>query len=405
MHTTHKKSILLSLLLFCTTLAVQTSVHASAAYEPRVEIVADCVDHLVLKGIAHILKHGRKITSHAGDALQANNTTYVLLNSLRRVHALRAPTSIQYVCREFLAYFDGSLKVKDGLAQASKVWKDLADANGEICSNYGYYVFRQNIPGTQMTQYDWVIDCLMKNNDSRKAFININDISHKKPTTGQDFPCTIGMQFLIKPGDDGLNYVCCEVSSRSTDVFTGLPYDMAFFSFVTELVYTDLQERLPKEKSDMLKLGYTTMTTTFTQIYDKTLSKAQDLLAKNEHLLTACPQGSTSVSSKSSSSTSCANSSRRATVENLLIRTPSASSTPLSTSRSSLGSAERNSTENTTPSGSTPTSPPTTQPDTPDQHLDHTNPTRHHIPPFSLNQPTSTYSPILEGATPDDVEN
>ncbi len=69
------------------------------------------------------------------------------------------------------------------------------------------------------------------------------------------------------------------MSSRSTDVYTGLPYDMGFFAFVTELIYKDLKERLPEEKGKNLKLGHVTMKTNFTQIYDKTRPAVMALLA------------------------------------------------------------------------------------------------------------------------------
>src|SRR3989338_2194595 len=38
-------------------------------------------------------------------------------------------------------------------------------------------------------------------------------------------------------------YLSSVVFARSIDVITGLPYDMGFFSFVTELAYKDLKKR------------------------------------------------------------------------------------------------------------------------------------------------------------------
>lgn len=128
-----------------------------------------------------------------------------------------------------------------------------------------------------MTQYDWVISNLSKNLDSRKAFININQVNHKKLDT-RDFPCTLGMQFFVRN-----KHLCCAVSSRSTDIYTGLPYDMGFFSFITELVYKDLKQRLDEDVVKDLKLGYVTMKTNFTQIYDKTRTPALKLLEKSEN--------------------------------------------------------------------------------------------------------------------------
>lgn len=210
--------------------------------------------------------------------MQAYDVTYTLSNPQQRLHLLRKEKAITYFCRELLAYFKGSLYVKDGLMQASNMWKSLADGDGKIASNYGYYVFHQKVESANnMTQYEWAIKNLLKNLDSRKAFININQPGHKV-LDSKDFPCTIGMQFFVKQ-----NHLCCIVSSRSTDVYTGLPYDMGFFSFVTELIYADLKQRLPKEEAAKLKLGYVTMKANFTQIYDKTKSLALAMLEKSDH--------------------------------------------------------------------------------------------------------------------------
>ncbi len=242
-------------------------------------LVADNIDELVLKGIKHIHDYGERFSACAGSGQQAYNVSYILTNPRNRVHNIRKISAIRYFSREMMAYFEGSLNVDDGLAQAAPMWKTLADKDGCIASNYGYYVFHQRLPGNQeMTQYDWVIHSLVQNLDSRKAFININQIQHKK-LDSKDFPCTLGMQFYIKN-----NYLCCTVSSRSTDIYTGLPYDMGFFSFVTELVYQDLKEKLPVHQAANLKLGYVEMKTNFTQIYDKTRKSALGLLDKQEEV-------------------------------------------------------------------------------------------------------------------------
>ena len=89
----------------------------------------------------------------------------------------------------------------------------------------------------------------------------------KKDT--KDFPCTVSLHYYIQD-----NALCSEVMSRSTDVYTGLPYDMGFFSLVTELVFATLKKHSYPE----LRLGHTTMKSIFTQIYDKTREQALSLL-------------------------------------------------------------------------------------------------------------------------------
>lgn len=242
-------------------------------------LAADTLDELVLRGIRHIDTEGESFSANAGTGKQAYDVNYTLFNPRNRLHLLRADKALPYFCRELLAYFRGSLNVEDGLAQAASTWRTLADEDGNIASNYGHYVFHQRVPGAEnMTQYEWVIHNLTRSKDSRKALININQPHHKK-SSAKDFPCTIGLQFFVRN-----NHLCCVVSSRSTDIYTGLPYDMGFFAFLTELVYADLKEHLPKDEAAELKLGYVTMKTTFTQIYDKTRTSALCLLKRSQLL-------------------------------------------------------------------------------------------------------------------------
>lgn len=254
------------------------STYNVSAYDYTAAVIkADNIDDLVLQGAEYIKTHGIPFHARAGSGIQASEVTYVLTNPKNRLHLLRKPISIRYFCRELIAYFSGSLFVEDGLAQASSFWRTLADLDGKICSNYGYYVFHQKVSEfDNKSQYDWVIENLLKNSDSRKAFININQPHHKN-IENKDFPCTLGMQFFIQN-----NYVCCVVASRSTDIYTGLPYDMGFFSLILELVYKDLQERLFFTDGQNLKLGFVAMKTNFTQIYDKTKNGVMSLLEKGK---------------------------------------------------------------------------------------------------------------------------
>ncbi|HEY8464024.1 MAG TPA: thymidylate synthase [Bacillota bacterium] len=232
-----------------------------------IDIIEESVDNLVYQGILNVLQNGVRIQARAGTALQAYHTNYTLLSSRRRLHTLRA-RAVTYLCRELLAYFRGSLVAADGLVQASSFWKKLTDENGQINSNYGYYVFYQPISAQRCrNQLEWVIDVLLQNKDSRRGIININQVQHKKET--KDFPCTISLLFFIRD-----NYLCCEVNSRSTDVITGLPYDIGFFSLLTELISAELA----RKKYPELQPGYTMMKTNFTQIYLSSVSKVNQIL-------------------------------------------------------------------------------------------------------------------------------
>jgi thymidylate synthase len=231
-------------------------------------LTAPTLDGLFLQGAGIILRDGRDINSRAGEALQVTNVGYDLADSRNRIFWLRHPTSTKYMCREFLAYFRGSLHVEDGLSHASKAWRKLADANCQISSNYGHYVFHDRWHGK--SQYEWVVEMLTANIDSRRALININQIRHKD-AAARDFPCNIAIHFFVEA-----EKVFCQAYSRSEDVLIGLPYDMAFFSFLNELVAADLRQRLDRP----LASGSTDILCTFSQIYKSDRRLVEALIRK-----------------------------------------------------------------------------------------------------------------------------
>jgi thymidylate synthase len=231
-------------------------------------ISAASVDELVLAGIAHVIETGEYINARAGAAIQSYNVAYTLTDSTDRVFHLRHPASERYLCRELLAFFAGSLRVTDGLLQASEAWARYSDSNGLIWSNYGHYVFYQRVGGK--TQYEWILAVLSENPSSRRAVINVNQPHHKDPGN-LDFPCAIAVQFYVR--SDLLH--CC-VLSRSEDLYSGLPYDIAFFSFLNELIASDLGEKLGRP----VFVGPTTVLCMFTQIYEKNRAQLQSLLEK-----------------------------------------------------------------------------------------------------------------------------
>ncbi len=233
------------------------------------DIVGSSVDELVLKGIEHVGKCGERLDARTASGIQTYNVNYVLTDSRNRVHCLRFPRSVRYMCRELLLYFSGSLLAQD-MAKASAFWLRLQDADGLINSNYGHYVFHRQTP-EGISQYEWCARLLVERPQTRRAVININSIEHKNDT--RDMPCNMGLQFFVQSG-----MLCCVAYTRSADVLTGLPYDMAFFSLLNELLWRDLCERGVKN----LGLGYCMMRTCFTQIYidksglvDSVLERAQ----------------------------------------------------------------------------------------------------------------------------------
>lgn len=135
-----------------------------------------------------------------------------------------------YVERELAWYKSKSLSVYDIPAPVPEIWKQVADENGYINSNYGWCIWSDDNYG----QYWKVLNELRENPNSRRAVMiytrptmwydyNFNGMS--------DFMCTNAVQYMIR--EDELIAV---VQMRSNDVVFGYRNDFAWQDHVVKLL-------------------------------------------------------------------------------------------------------------------------------------------------------------------------
>jgi thymidylate synthase len=113
----------------------------------------------------------------------------------------------------------------------SNFWKNIADAEGNIHSNYGYMLFGE--------QLQWSLNALRKDPNTRQgiSFVSRPEVQYEG---NKDFVCTIYLNFWIRN-----NKLNMKVQMRSNDVFYGLSYDAPFFSFVQQSMFLWLKESYP----------------------------------------------------------------------------------------------------------------------------------------------------------------
>ena len=104
-----------------------------------------------------------------------------------------------------------------------KIWKRMADADGNVNSNYGWQWKRND-------QIDYVVDLLKHQPDTRQAAISIYD-GKEHDTFTFDTPCTYAVQFTIL--DNKLNM---SVIMRSNDLWFGFCNDQYQFSKLQDLI-------------------------------------------------------------------------------------------------------------------------------------------------------------------------
>lgn len=139
-----------------------------------------------------------------------------------------------YIRREIDWYKSQSLSVNDIPGGPPTIWKQVADKEGYINSNYGWCIWSPD----NGSQYSKVLNELKSQPNSRRAVMiytrptmwdeyNLNGMS--------DFMCTNAVQYMIR--DDKVHAV---VQMRSNDVVFGYKNDWSWQKHVLDMLATDL---------------------------------------------------------------------------------------------------------------------------------------------------------------------
>lgn len=170
--------------------------------------------------------YGEIVESRIGKTKHLTDVTFVVRNPYHNVCVnTQRNMSLKYMLGEIDWYMSGSNKVAD-IAKYAKMWNDLTDDGETVNSAYGYRIFHK----FGFNQLEHCIEKLKKNPYDRQAVIHIKEADNK-PT--KDTPCTCLIQFTCQNGK--LN---AHTYMRSNDIWLGLPYDMAFFTVLLQIVST-----------------------------------------------------------------------------------------------------------------------------------------------------------------------
>lgn len=141
-------------------------------------------------------------------------------------------TSPYYLAQEHFWYLSGDRHL-DSIAKYAGFWKRIADENGMLNSNYGAYIFSKDYyPMNGMSQWEYLIETLKKDPDSRQAILQI-PITQTKGS--KDVCCTSSLQFFIRDGK--LNMV---TYMRSNDLMKGFCNDITFFTNLQLMLAVEL---------------------------------------------------------------------------------------------------------------------------------------------------------------------
>ena len=170
-----------------------------------------------------ISKHGVKFA----DTRALFNIGFTLHKpNIRAIVDSKREWKINYAEAEWQWYLSGDRNIKKLVkiyGKVPEIWKRMADAKGNVNSNYGWQWKRND-------QIGEVINILKNYRETRQATISIYDGKEIDQYT-YDTPCTYAIQFTIVA--NRLN-MC--VTMRSNDLWYGFCNDQYQFSKLLELV-------------------------------------------------------------------------------------------------------------------------------------------------------------------------
>lgn len=180
--------------------------------------------------------------------------------------------SDEYADKEHKWYLSQSLNVNDMEGEVPTIWKDIADINGNINSNYGYLALSEG----NGKQFYHAIESLKKNKNSRQAImiytrpsIHTDAVALKR----RDFICTNTQQFLIRK-----NKLHMIVNQRSCDAVYGYRYDMMWANYLRQRALKELQ----KSFKETLSMGDLILQVGSIHVYPRHFKLIEDKLNENK---------------------------------------------------------------------------------------------------------------------------
>jgi len=158
-----------------------------------------------------------------------------MLNIYKNKHR---SSPVKYIAAEILWYF-ARTNNPTYIEQYASLWKSLHNQDGTVNSSYGNLLFNEkNEHG--LTQYEWVIESLKRDKDSRQAFMHFNK-PHHQWFGNKDQVCTLQALFHIRD-----NKLHMTLTMRSNDVIYGFMTDWAFFSILQHHIFLQMKEHYPE---------------------------------------------------------------------------------------------------------------------------------------------------------------
>jgi len=193
----------------------------------------DLVQHISTSGIEKKDRTGTGTKSVFGYQMRFNLSKGFPLVTTKKIH-------VKSVIHELLWFLKGTTNIAYLQENGIRIWNEWADKNGNLGPVYGHQWRNWNSEGIDQIQE--VINTLKTNPDSRRMLVTAWNPS-VLPESNTSFsenvannkvalpPCHAFFQFYVANGK-----LSCQLYQRSADVFLGVPFNIASYALLTQMV-------------------------------------------------------------------------------------------------------------------------------------------------------------------------
>ena len=183
----------------------------------------DLMDRILTTGAVKTDRTGTGTRSIFGYQMRFDLAEGFPLVTTKKVH-------VRSVVVELLWFLQGSTNVRWLQERGVSIWDEWADAEGELGPVYGHQWRSWPAPdGRHIDQIAAVVRSLRTNPDSRRHIVsawNVAEVSEMALP-----PCHTMFQFYVADGR-----LSCQLYQRSADVFLGVPFNIASYALLTEMM-------------------------------------------------------------------------------------------------------------------------------------------------------------------------
>ena len=183
----------------------------------------DLVQRILDEGIEKGDRTGTGTRSVFGHQMRFDLSKGFPLVTTKKIHT-------RSVFGELLWFLRGDTNVRWLQERGISIWDEWADENGDLGPVYGYQWRSWPAPnGEHLDQIKQVVDQIRRDPDSRRHIVsawNVADIPRMALA-----PCHTMFQFYVADGR-----LSCQLYQRSADVFLGVPFNIASYALLTQMV-------------------------------------------------------------------------------------------------------------------------------------------------------------------------